>query len=174
MKNTIFIINFFIISLFLSCDETVETPTPTPAPAKHVNKLTCKINGELWEALPKKASGILSNPDLRAYIFINPKYPLDTGLFINAYNREKQENMSLGFPFLDKQINQKNYDSGPFSGPGLTCRLDTLKMNKVTILSHDRIKNIVKGNFEFTCYGIGTNKDTIRVKEGFFDLQYSH
>jgi hypothetical protein len=175
MKKTIFILNLFIISLLWSCDDTKETPTPTPTPAKHVNKLTCKINGEFWEALPKKASGILSNPDLTAKAWPIPSSLLkDTVMLINAYNREKQENLSLGFPFFASTIKSRNIDYGPFSGPGIACELDTTKTNKVTIISHDKTKRLLTGSFEFTCYGFGSKKDTLRITDGFFDLQYSY
>ena len=168
-----------IVTLFLSCDETVETPTP-PAPAKHVNKLTCKINGETWEALPKKASGILSNPDLSASLMLFPKYPGDTAIYIIATNRLKQEHMSIGFPFFSTTVFSKNYDSGPFKSAtrctiGGLFDLDTTRQNKIHILSVDRAKNIMTGSFEFTCFGIpGGCKDTLHVTDGIFDLQYSY
>jgi hypothetical protein len=91
---------------------------------------------------------------------------------ISAFNREKQEFMSIGL-WIEKggKFILKNGDVSPFAGSGLTCKIDTTKQNIIRILSYNNLKGLLKGSFEFTCYdNEGSIKDTLDITEGFFDI----
>jgi hypothetical protein len=71
---------------FYSCEVVTITPSPDPnIKPKHVNKFTCKVNGEFWEAIPKNLNGQFSTNDLKAEIWFHPNYPQDLGDFNKCF-----------------------------------------------------------------------------------------
>ncbi len=78
-----------IMIAFYACKLEVVGPAPDPnVKPKHINKFTCKVNGEFWEAVPKELEGSFKRDDLQVDVFILKG---DTLLSVLADNRKGKE-----------------------------------------------------------------------------------
>ena len=139
-------LSYFLFSCVLLSACLKTNPTPQQ-PKVSTEVFSCKVNGQNWEAVPKNLNGQFATNDLSVSLWVPPHAIKDTGIYINAYNRAKGEAMSVGFPFYIGKFNVKNTFKEALFGPGLSCNIDTLKPNIVTILSHDKVKQRIKGIF---------------------------
>ncbi len=169
MKKIIYLL--FTATLFLAtaCDKEDDMTSDS---SNNHDILRCKINGENWT--PKVAGFDLVYPfELNYYRDIerlellvknNAGSSILQGSIYIRCNVDSVNTLNK-IIFREDVIKNNNY-SYECSAFGL----DTLTTNFIQITSIDTLNFVMTGKFE--CSAINDCQDTIRVTEGYFDLNY--
>ncbi len=161
-----------LLSLASSCQKD-EPFTPD----WHVDVFRCKVNGVDWK--PECQSDPLFGCDAVdcQYYWKDTKTFEISAVNVN-YNKTINNSISFagyGYENSENLIRSLKENYKDWNKPG-NCRfydLDTTSVRRLTILEVDTVKYLIKGTFEFTAIDqYGNCKDTVRITEGYFHVNY--
>jgi hypothetical protein len=156
----------FFILIMIGCFKT------DLRPKRHVNKLSCYVNGILWEATPNY-EGFSDIPIPTLYFFKSPFF--DVGQ-IYANNEKKNQTINIIFNFNDTTKFSQIRGDYPLLGSGYKCfkyNLDSLTDHTIIIIQNDTVKRIATGRFSFRAIGNDSGcQDTVTITKGYFDMNY--
>jgi hypothetical protein len=177
------------LSLFLTnCGP--ESPFIEPEPeelppitTEGLNTAGCLVNGELW--LPKPGGGLKPGIDCEYYPRIEGSDPRSWGVLqLDLANYMKMDFLYLGFDSLfttgKKELYFNHGDLKMSGGGGGEYRngatfWTTLNPNNyMTILKLDTVNNIISGTFQFDAINENDDTDTIKIREGRFDVKFTY
>ena len=171
MKNILFLLLTTILFLAAACDK--EDDLQCDRTSTNHDILCCKINGEDWK--PGGGGPDIISPYTLEY------YSDDDFLKLIAGNNSNSnfdgaivihsQNISLGEGKITE--NDSNFyiqDDDNVNGCVYYGDLDSDFENYIFVTEIDSLNYFMKGEFQFTA--INDCQDTIRVTEGYFDLNY--
>ena len=168
-KISIFCFLAFISIVFLmGCKFAIVGPEKPITKPKHVNKFTCKVDGEFWEAIPKEYDGSFNSNDLDVSLF-TPHSSFD----IIANNIKEDAYLAFSFSLSDTTKVITKLLNGYFANKcSDDYRIDSNSI-RINITKFNRDSSLLKGNFRFKVFTNAQScKDTISITDGFFDLKY--
>ncbi|MCF8239086.1 MAG: hypothetical protein K9I85_13070 [Saprospiraceae bacterium] len=155
------------LSLASSCQKEDMPPTDG-----HKNIFRCKVNGVEWT--PHCISDFFGCSAIDCQY-----YKEDRAFAINAFNEDQGKKIDQSFGISkynclvgDNVITSKSsIYSDLIKFPG--CRyyyIDTNMINIISIINIDSLNFFIEGTFEFTA--ISKCQDTVRITDGYFDVEY--
>lgn len=171
MKYSSILLIAAILTLASSCQK--EDPF---TPEGHVDVFRCKVNGVEWT--PNCISDPLFGCDPVDCLYYPPTQGVEFSV-INISN-DKSKNQSIGFSKYSTILGEneipfrlRTYKDWNKNGNCGFYDLDTTSVRNLTILEVDTVKFLIKGTFEFTAIDhYGDCNDTVRITDGYFDVNY--
>jgi hypothetical protein len=157
-----------------------------PITTEGLNTAGCLVNGELW--LPKPGGGLKPGIDCEYYPRIEGIDPRIWGgglINLKKYdNIEGNTGIDLFFkdiydtgiiPLIlnDTTTNRNNKGGGTYRS-SIYYNSTVNDSNSLTILKLDTVNNIISGTFQFDAINEEDDTDTIKIREGRFDVKFTY
>jgi hypothetical protein len=161
-----------------------------PITTEGLNTAGCLVNGELW--LPKPGGGLKPGIDCEYYPRIEGIDPRIWGGFSLDLSRHSDDalegdiKVSHGWLIKSDSLtlyrnhqNPDRYGGGggyvDASNGGFKPYRTTVNPNNfMTILKLDTVNNIISGTFQFDAINENDDTDTIKIREGRFDVKFTY
>jgi hypothetical protein len=190
MKKTLYITLLICPFLFYNCGpdnplkpKDPEPDTLPPITTEGLNTAGCLIDGEVW--LPKPGGAFKPAIDCEYYPRIEGSDPRRWGVLqLDLANYNQSNYMYIGYDSLytigSKTIYLNGNSVSGSVGGGAEFRTSQLFWttkninNKLIILKLDTINQIISGTFQFDAINENDNNDTIKIREGRFDVKFTY
>jgi len=170
------VLSLWILLGLLSLSACVREPLE---PEPHVNVFRCKVNGEEWVAYCQGQESNVCEP-----VHTSLRRLTSGQLYIYAVqkNLAMPINQNLGLLVDSAHIGENPLSSNSWSyhdwtrpGNCYLFLLDTTVTHNLSIHQLDTVNQIIQGTFTFTAIQFFDDcRDTVRVTDGYFHLQYNH
>ena len=173
LKNTrTALLTFLLLPLLaVECYDEPFAPKLPEATQTGEGMMAAKVNGVVWEA---QGGLIGENPEAfysheSGNFGIRGTYRADQ---VSSMNMAYDNMRTVGEYNLWGNIGQVRGHHIRFNGKFGRCPAVQSNPGKLRITRLDTIEHIIAGTFEFD--GICENEDTVKVRQGRFDVTYSH